>query len=177
MPFAHATCIVTREETRAHGTWLREFWLTAGHRDWVEVDFSRPEGPRSRPYDLPRLLVMRGPLGELLGQEFLADFPDAEDLLAMQTRLDALRAGEDETRWSAERRQAIAQAQQELEDAVYATPFPLTVTVVALTHDALPVLRRDFEAMSLPRGRFVDAAGEDHRAERTPPDPGFMARH
>ena len=171
MPFAHATCIVTRDETREHGTWLREFWLTAGHRSWVEVDPERHEGPRSRPYALPRLLVLRGPVGELLGQEFLRDFPDADALLALQSRVDALRAGEDETRWSAERRADIARAQEALEDAVYASAFPLSVTLVCLAHEAREALRADFEAVRLPRGRFVDAAPDGEAPVERPSAP------
>lgn len=159
MPFAHATCIVTRPETRAHGAWLREFWLTNDHMDWVEVDYGARETPRTRPYELPRVLVFRGRVGELLAQEFAPDFPDADDLLAMQRDVDALRAGEDETTWSAQRRADIARRQEALEDALYASEFPLGVTLVLLSQDTADELGRDFHALNLPRGRLVDATG------------------
>ncbi len=159
MSFAHASCIVTRPGTREHGTWLREFWLTPGVREWVEVDAESRDAPRSRPHPSDRVLALRGRVGELLAQEFVTEFPNARDLLARQAAVDALRAGEDERRWTAARRDDIARRQSELEDALYVTPFPLPVVVIALSVTERDALRRDFDALALPRGRFVDATG------------------
>lgn len=160
MHFAHATCLVTRPETREHGTWLREFWLTSERGDWVEVDFDRPAGPRTRPSRLARILVTRGKLGELLAQEFLEEHANARGLLAMQADLDALRAGADATAWSEERRRAIASAERALEDAFYASPFPLPVTLIVLSRTFRSVLMRDFDALRLPLGRVLDRCGD-----------------
>lgn len=160
MHFAHATCLVTRPETREHGAWLREFWLTTERGDWVEVDFEQPAGPRTRPSRRPRVLVTRGKLGELLAQEFLGDYANASDLLAMQARLDALRASADATAWSEERRGAIGAAERALEDAFYATAFPLPVTLVVLSRTFRDALTRDFDALRLPLGRLLDRCVE-----------------
>lgn len=160
MAFAHASCVVTRPETREHGRWLREFWLTSARGDWVEVDAETRGAPRTRPHPQDRLFVTRGKIGELLAQEFANEFPDRDHLFSLQSDLDALRAGADEARWSADRRGAIADAQRALEDALYAARFPLDVTLVAWSRTFLDALVSDFRALSLANARFVDASGQ-----------------
>lgn len=159
MPFTHASVIVTGGETREHGRWIREFWLTPGHRDWVEVDPEQRDVPRTRPYRERRLLVMRGPLAEILGQEFVDGFENAEELLAMQEECDALRAGADETEWSRDRREAVERAQDALDRAVYASAFRYGVVVLAFTDEAVDWLHPEVEAMTLEDVAFVDFTG------------------
>lgn len=168
VPFVHATCVVARPETREHGRFLREFWLTSPRGDWVEVDGEAHVAPRSRPRTRDRLLVTRGKLGELLAQEFASEYRERDALAALQADLDALRAGEDEARWSAERRRAIGEQQGALEDAFYRAGFPLDVTLVAWSGTFRDELEADFRALALPSARFLDASGRspDPVAER-----------
>lgn len=160
MPFTHASVIVTGGETREHGRWIREFWLQPRERDWVEVDAEEHrDAPRTHPYRERRLLVMRGPLGELLGQEFVDGFEDPEALLELQRACDALRAAEDETKWTTERREAIGRAQDALDAAVYGSAFRFGIVVLAFTDEAMEWLKPDLDEMTLADATFLDFTG------------------
>lgn len=131
---------------------------TAPHAHWVEVGYEVVARARARPSFLREALVTRGPLGELLAQEFLDEYAEADALLALQTRVDKERAEEDATRWSAERRARIETAQRALEDAFYAASFPHSVAVTALSRAVAHVLRDDLAALRVRRRAFSDLA-------------------
>lgn len=162
MTWLHATLSIARPETREHGSDVRLFYLDGGTREWIEA----PPKAEDRAYRLDRALVTRGKIGELLAQEYLADFPNADRLRALARDADALRAGEDATRWSPERRAAIAAADERVAEELYATPFPLKIVLTLFSDAVRDELCDDFRALLLPHGLVVDGvfdAGTESR--------------
>lgn len=126
---------------------------SAVHGHWVEV---APDKRRADPR--PRgVLVGRGPVGDLLAQEFLDTYIEREALLVLQAVVDKLRSASDATRWTATERARIEQAQRTLEDAFYGARFPHRVVLTALTRRFRDALKEDLKALDAPRALFVDA--------------------
>lgn len=133
---------------------------SARHAHWVEASTEPPhegaKGTRAAPYRLREVMVARGPVGELLAQEFLDAYAEADDLLALQARVDGERAATDATKWDAARKAAIETAQKELEDAFYRALFPLPLVLVVLSDVHRETLLADLRALTPPQGRLVD---------------------
>lgn len=127
--------------------------FSAVHGHWVEV---APDKRRTDPR--PRgVLVGRGPVGDLLAQEFLDAYAEAPALLALQADVDRRRGRVDATRWTQDDRRGIETAQRALEDAFYRARFPHRFVVTVLDRRFRDALGDDVKALDAPKGRFMDA--------------------
>ena len=149
-PVGTTTDAGTRPATRSA---LRAHWVEAS----PDPPRAGPKGTRATPYDLREVLVGRGPVGDLLAQEFLDAYADADRFLALQAEVDRRRSATDATRWTDADRRAIEDAQRVLEDAFYRARFPHRLVVVALAARFRDLLRDDLAALDAPLARFVDA--------------------